>query len=137
MTRENSFYTVRSAAPARSSRSYGKETIVSATGLVYKVRLRAWACDCAAFAFAAFGPGDYGPGSSSIMYGNEEDEGEDEDEEGEEVGGLSLNGRNGDGVPVCKHLLACLLAERCGDVFGRFVVESEVGREEGAGICGG
>ncbi|KAF3939365.1 hypothetical protein ABW19_dt0206779 [Dactylella cylindrospora] len=54
-------------------------------------------------------------------------------------GGLStLNpgasgGRRGVGegtVPVCKHLLAAVLAERCGGLFGGYVVEKVVGVEE-------
>ena len=98
------------------------------------VRLRAWACDCAAFAFASFPPGGGEGGSASVADGDED---EDEDGDGDDVGGLSLDGKEGEGVPVCKHLLACLLAERCGNLFGEFVTEVRVGREEGAGICAG
>jgi len=47
---------------------------------------------------------------------------------------LSLDGRGREGgVPVCKHLLACLLGERWGDVLGSYVKEKEVSREEMAG----
>jgi hypothetical protein len=56
-------------------------------------------------------------------------------------GGASLDGSAagagagaGEGVPVCKHLLACLLAERWSVALGRYVVERRVGREEMAGI---
>lgn len=58
-------------------------------------------------------------------------------------GGLSFNGlRDGDGepdgaVPCCKHLLACLLAERWEGVLGGFVKEKRVGREEMAGLGAG
>jgi len=39
----------------------------------------------------------------------------------------------GEGVPMCKHLLACVLVERC-SVFGRYgVEEKEVTVEELAG----
>ncbi|KAF7899076.1 uncharacterized protein EAF01_008289 [Botrytis porri] len=37
-------------------------------------------------------------------------------------------------VPICKHLLACLLVERWGDVLGMYVRERVVGREEMAGL---
>jgi hypothetical protein len=52
-------------------------------------------------------------------------------------GGMSLDGIEagaGEGVPVCKHLLACLLAERWGTALGQYVVERKVAREEMAGI---
>jgi len=38
-------------------------------------------------------------------------------------------------VPVCKHLLACLLAERWEAALGGYVIERRVGREEMAGIA--
>ena len=49
-------------------------------------------------------------------------------------GGISL----GDGMPpVCKHLLACVLAERCKGLFGGFVEERDVSVEEAAGWAAG
>lgn len=48
------------------------------------------------------------------------------------VGGLSL----GEDVPICKHLLACVLVERTG-LFAGFVREREVGVEEWAGWAAG
>ncbi|KAF4554044.1 Hypothetical protein D9617_5g069200 [Elsinoe fawcettii] len=39
----------------------------------------------------------------------------------------------GEQVPMCKHLLACLLVERCRNLFGSFVREREVGFEEWVG----
>jgi hypothetical protein len=107
-------------------------------GLAYRVRLRAWSCDCAAFAFAAFPPVFSTPGEEDLLQGDFED-GDGDGESEFEVGGLSFNGRDhGDeGVPVCKHLLACVLAERWDGVFGAYVKERVVGREEGGGICGG
>jgi hypothetical protein len=96
----------------------------------YVVRLTAWNCTCAAFAFAAFpctGSWAFGAettGSSRVVEG----EGE---EEGWSFGGVSLGG---DGVPCCKHLLACLLAERWEAGFGSYVEERRVGRGEMAGL---
>lgn len=140
--REKSFFSVRSAQSRRShprhagdtsSPSLGSSSTSAGGGLVYTVRLRAWSCDCAAFAFSAFPPTEAHP------YEDEEEDSSLEEEPYEEVGGLSLNGRGkgrGDeGVPVCKHLIACLLAERWEEVFGGYVKEKRVGREEAAGIC--
>jgi len=55
-----------------------------------------------------------------------------EEEEDWMVGGLSL----GQDVPMCKHLLACVLAER-GGMFGGYVKTKEVSVEELAGWAAG
>jgi hypothetical protein len=52
-----------------------------------------------------------------------------------EFGGSSFDGREGEGVPVCKHLVACLLGERW-DLLGGYVREREVSREEMGGAGG-
>lgn len=81
----------------------------------YVVHAAAWHCTCAAFAFSAF------PARA-------------EEEEEEDGGG----GGGGGGLPpCCKHLLACVLAERWGAVLGRYVRRRTVGREEMAGIFAG
>ncbi|TLS24561.1 hypothetical protein PpBr36_08080 [Pyricularia pennisetigena] len=108
----------------------------------YVVHLAAWNCTCAAFAFSAF-PGGGGRGGG--------DDDDDDDDAGAaglepaawptprelEFGGLSLDGTRGreaQGVPCCKHLLSCLLADRWAGVLGRYVVVRRVGREEMAGV---
>lgn len=48
------------------------------------------------------------------------------------IGGMTL----GEDVPVCKHLLACVLAERVEGLEG-FAEENIVGREELAGWAAG
>ena len=64
---------------------------------------------------------------------------------GWEFGGLSLDGvaammgareeGHGDrGVPCCKHLLACVLADRWETALGRYVDVRRVSKEEMAGI---
>lgn len=54
-----------------------------------------------------------------------------------EFGGLSKDGKDGaGGVPCCKHLLACVLAEKWSEVLGGYIEERLVGREEGAGLVG-
>jgi hypothetical protein len=109
----------------------------------YVVRLGAWNCTCAAFAFAAF------PGGGSREFAlagrgrdadRERDEGVDmagtDGGQGDwSFGGMSLDGiGEGGGVPCCKHLLACLLAERWYAGLGDYIEERRVGRNEMAGI---
>ncbi|KAL2135840.1 hypothetical protein VTI74DRAFT_6603 [Chaetomium olivicolor] len=101
----------------------------------YVVRLEAWNCTCATFAFAAV----HGEGSSPDWEW-ESTKGPQKYEKGAalewSVGGMSLDGlANGEAVPVCKHLLACVLAERWRDALGRYVVERRVSRAEMAGIA--
>lgn len=108
---------------------------------MYIVRLQAWSCTCAAFTFSSFPssfPHDIGAENQDVDFVGEEGDGEKE--RGWEFGGLSLDGLGeggaggGGGVPVCKHLLACVLVERWGDVLGAYVKERGVGREEMAGL---
>ncbi|KAK4216195.1 hypothetical protein QBC37DRAFT_417550 [Rhypophila decipiens] len=49
-------------------------------------------------------------------------------------GGLTLEQGGGDCPPLCKHLLACLLAEKWNDALGQYVVERQVSKQEMAGI---
>jgi len=149
-------YLVRSARP--TSNHPRRHQAHPPTGNTYAVRLGAWNCSCAAFAFAAFPTAGTGgreelkePESpQSIDHGEEEEENEEEedDDDGRDglqasdrpnwsFGGTSCDGtqnRGNDGVPCCKHLLACLLAERWHAALGGYVVERRVGREEMAGI---
>jgi hypothetical protein len=126
------------------------ETAVSAAK-GYFVRLEAWHCSCAAFAFASVQGGD-AERNWEIDGGEEweqeglgyeisaaagEGSGEVEADMEWSFGGMSFDGLTagtGEGVPLCKHMLACLLAERWSAALGRYVVERKVGREEMAGI---
>lgn len=119
-------YYVRSAQPPRSRYAASSAHDPSATH--YEVKLAAWNCACPAFAFAAF------PLSGPSLDGADGDAGEGGGREGQgwSFGGLSLGG----GAPVCKHLLACVLVERCG-MFGTFVEERAVSVEEAAGWAAG
>ncbi|GAP88950.1 putative ubiquitin carboxyl-terminal hydrolase family protein [Rosellinia necatrix] len=118
----------------------------------YVVRLAAWNCTCAAFAFSAFPPslsstitttttttGGGGPDRGYRIFSGvdaDADTGPGGSAEWE-FGGISMDGRDGDGgVPCCKHLLACVLAERWGAVLGGYVRERLVSREESAGLVG-
>lgn len=167
-TRQNHFYLVLSAQSTHHhARSHSNNTASTSRysrdqSIRYIVRLEAWNCSCAAFAFSAF------PGSTSGTFIPEL---EDEEEEASPIardvlldypealrsernvsrerpepggdgdqewsfGGLSTDGLPGgaEGVPCCKHLLACLLAERCKGELGGYVKEVRVGREQMAGL---
>ncbi|KAH7392914.1 hypothetical protein BKA66DRAFT_411571 [Pyrenochaeta sp. MPI-SDFR-AT-0127] len=127
------FY-VRSAQQRSSRYSTSFDTTTS-----YEVRLQAWNCSCPAFAFAAFPAvlpdppiqGYESPNEDKITSGQAVDNAED----GAWIfGGISLD----KGMPpVCKHLLACVLAERCSGLFGAFVEDKYVSVDEAAGWAAG
>ncbi|KAI5263362.1 hypothetical protein E4T47_09052 [Aureobasidium subglaciale] len=120
----NAVYYVRSAQQT-SSNSRFRDPVASSTH--YEVRTSSWSCSCPAFAFSAF------PANLPEDEGGEDIEPVAEGEEQEwMVGGLSL----GKDVPMCKHLLACVLAKR-GGMFGAYVKTREVSVEELAGWAAG
>ncbi len=118
----NSVYYVRSAQPIRTSRYHNTLPVA---GLSYEVRLQAWNCSCPAFTFSAFSL------DSAESTGAIDDDGEDvrEQEEQWSFGGLA---KGDDVVPICKHLLACVMIERCG-LLSSCVDQKDVGRDEAAG----
>ncbi|KAJ8118808.1 hypothetical protein OPT61_g293 [Boeremia exigua] len=129
---------VRSAQQRSSRFSTSYDSTTS-----YEVRLLAWNCTCPAFAFAAF-PSVY-PEPAVPTYTSPPTLGhtsvQDEDTEAEKTralrwvfGGVSL----GEGMPpVCKHLLACVLAERCSGVLGDCMEKKRVSVEVAAGWAAG
>ncbi|KAI0472228.1 hypothetical protein F4859DRAFT_97563 [Xylaria cf. heliscus] len=142
------YHLVRSVQPQSQRR---QKSTSSSGGRVYTVRLESWNCTCAAFAFSAFPPLPSPTFSSTSEHGYQihpaaDTHGDDDamsssDREDTdwtwEFGGLSADGKGGaGGVPCCKHLLACVLAERWGSVLGGYMEERVVGREEGAGLVG-
>lgn len=146
--RAGTFHLVRSAQqPTRRGRRPALDD--AGSGPTYVVCTQAWSCDCAAFAFGAFPAGedraatgyqirpadDYSRGPSSLLDAETQSLG---GAHGWEFGGLSLDGRQEGGgtPPCCKHLLACVLAERWGGALGDYVQERKVGREEAAGLIG-
>ena len=160
---KNTVYYVRSAAAAAattSGRRAGRNRSAGLERKSYEVRLRAWNCSCPAFTFSAFGtaaapalsvgsargaPREVDGGDDGVEAGDGrgvvEDrsggEGEMDGEEGWVFGALSSLWAVGEEVgPVCKHLLACVVGERCGLLSG-FVAERVVGRGEGAGLGAG
>jgi hypothetical protein len=147
-------YQVRSSQPPKSR--FRDASTSSTTGNVYTVRLEAWNCSCAAFTFSAFpsttsylsapwkniDEEQNDAGDMETLYGRREGGGmeweKESDQEKEmawEFGGLSCDGKDGGSVPVCKHLLACLLGEKW-ELLGRYVKMKEVEKEEMAGVGG-
>ncbi|RPB00011.1 hypothetical protein L873DRAFT_1805792 [Choiromyces venosus 120613-1] len=93
----------------------------STAGPVYEVRTKAWSCSCSGFAFSAFGAlGVWEEGEQEVSVGG------GGGEDGWRWGGKIRGGS----PPVCKHLVACVLAERCSEMLGEYVIEKRVGLEE-------
>ena len=129
------FFLVRSAA------SISRKTFNAfATSTPYIVRLHAWNCSCANFAFDAYPAASAGAavddGPLDIMGPGQGPRKAVPRKEVWDFGGLSFDGREpkGGGVPCCKHLLACLLADRWGNVLGRYAAEKRASKEEIAGL---
>jgi len=128
---KNEVYLVRSSQQT----SRFKDSL-AAKGQIYTVLLKAWNCSCAAFAFSSF------PASASPFQAQYQTnlgtgfEGVGDGGKGWEFGDLSFDGKGEEGgnVPICKHLLACMLVDRWGLVWGGYIKERVVGREEMAGL---
>ena len=122
---KDAVYYVRSAQQ-QTSNSRFRDPVASTSH--YEVRTSSWSCSCPAFTFSAF------PAKPLDHEGEEDGDAviAGEEEEDWMVGGLSL----GQDVPMCKHLLACVLAER-GGMFGGYVKTKEVSVEELAGWAAG
>jgi hypothetical protein len=131
---QDTIYYVRSAQQRSSRYSTSYDTTTS-----YEVRLCAWNCSCPAFAFAAY-PAVY-PEPDVSRYDPLEEQtharlgNKDSKLDRERVfGGISL----GESIPpVCKHLLACVLAERVSGLFGGFIEDRMISVEEAAGWAAG
>jgi hypothetical protein len=151
----NGIYLVRSSKSSNKRSRFSDEKS-------YTVRTAAWNCTCAAFSFSAFPASASGDSSSGDLFSGEGREmdvevqdrllmllsevgiresgggGRDEKDEKWEFGGVSSAGVDGGAVPCCKHLFACVLAERWDPWFGRYVEERRVDRDEMAGLgCNG
>ncbi|MCJ1410436.1 hypothetical protein MMC19_004521 [Ptychographa xylographoides] len=118
-----SVYYVRSA---QNVRYHSRHQVTTSSTTSYEVRLDAWNCTCAAFTFAAFSVlGRDDRRGTNVAVG--------EDKERGWFGGLADIEEE---IPICKHLLACILIERCG-LLRCFIEEVFVSRDEAAGWVAG
>ena len=92
----------------------------------YEVRLDAWTCSCPAFAFSAF------PATVSDVSPPDHSAHDDADAATWTFGGLT----RGTDMPVCKHLLACVLVEHT-SMFADMVEKRIISADELAGWAAG
>lgn len=132
----NTIYYVRSAQQRSSRFSTSYDTLTT-----YEVRLLAWNCSCPAFAFAAFPAMHPEPAAETYEVPLlDKDQGLEVNTERHNAEGHWMFGGVSFGAgmpPVCKHLLACVLAEKCDGLFGAFVEEREISVQEAAGWAAG
>ncbi|KAI5787099.1 hypothetical protein EDC01DRAFT_173311 [Geopyxis carbonaria] len=111
----------------------------------YEVRPAPWSCTCAAFIFSAINTLTVSPVSPVSPPASSPPETRAGAGAGAEAGSGSEIGRGTahsiwggasiGAVPVCKHLLAAVLAEHCGGVFEALVQTRYGSREEMAGLA--
>lgn len=117
-------YTVQSAVSTTSRR----KRHTPQTTKVYEVHLDAWSCSCGGFALDAYS--HYDVTSSSEKVQNSPPKGL--------FGNLGMDRMTSlEDFPCCKHLLACLLAEKWRESPGGYVQDRYTTKEELAGIIGG
>jgi hypothetical protein len=122
------FHLVQSAASQQTAGTSRFHDVIAPQ--YYEVRLLAWNCSCPAFAFAAFPPG-----VEDAVDARDNGDLNWLETDNDELG-LLLRKRARDSLPVCKHLLACVLVERVEALSG-FAEEKIVSREEIAGWAAG
>jgi hypothetical protein len=116
-------YLVRSSSTTTTSSSRFHDALAPTA---YEVRTKAWNCSCPAFAFAAFPPEDPPLYDGDASW----------DVQSEELGAMLRDRRAEASLPMCKHLLACVLVERV-QAFAVYVDERRVSGEEIAGWAAG
>lgn len=97
-------------------------------GKVYHVHLKTWNCSCPAFVLNCFPPSSATSNKDDdVDYEMLEDQTE---EEGEAWFGGTLRNREASYddrvVPICKHILACVLVAKCPNLFGGKCLAYEV-----------
>jgi hypothetical protein len=105
----------------------------------YEVRLRAWNCTCPAFILNTFrnNPG-FSFGDDATFHGDENEEMIEHHDEHWLGGTLTRILTQNSAPPICKHLLACILATRCPGLFGGGLLERvDVDQNELAGWAAG
>ncbi|KAL8801649.1 MAG: hypothetical protein Q9200_006876 [Gallowayella weberi] len=138
-------YYVRSSQQPRSRFASGSSRTYDALagiGQSYEVRLTAWNCSCPAFAFASVASMGEELRSGLVIHegdrAKDPNEGIEGSDWGTDHGCRKFGGLiRGEGeVPVCKHLLACYLAESWNRLEG-YVDERVVSKEEMSGWAAG
>jgi hypothetical protein len=106
----------------------------------YEVRLGSWNCTCPAFTLSAFREVEESTlfPLAGVMEEDGEDDEDDQDERSCWFGGTLTRGPSKSSPPMCKHLLACVLAGKCPSLFGQGVGETrDIAASEMAGWCAG
>ncbi|KAH8130760.1 hypothetical protein LI328DRAFT_21479 [Trichoderma asperelloides] len=119
-----------SAQSAASAASRGRRRLTPQASKSYAVHIDAWSCNCDAFALDAY--------SNYDMTGSTEQLQEPRISSGD-FGSLVMDARLGlqEDFPCCKHLLACLLAEKWRGTPRGHVEDKYITKEELAAIIGG
>lgn len=107
-------------------------------GKVYHVHLKTWNCSCPAFVMNCFPPasssGDVNDDDDYDMLEGQQGNEMDTDPKDEAWFGGTLRNRESSyddrSVPVCKHILACVLVAKCPNLFGRKCLTYEVNNAE-------
>ena len=128
---ERSVYYVRSNAPPQPTQGRFSDRLADEE-LYYEVRVGVWNCTCASFTFAALNAAKPTHGlSSTSQYRTARKEWDDVDPIPVGLGGRYANEKTQD-IPICKHLLACSMANKW-SVAERMVEVKHVSRDEMAG----
>lgn len=120
-------YSVQSAASATFR---GRRRHVPQASKSYAVHLDAWSCNCGAFALDAYS--NYAVTSSAEQL-------QESSISSGAFGSLGMDARLGlqEDFPCCKHLLACLLAEKWRGSPRGYVEDKYITKEELAAVIGG
>jgi hypothetical protein len=105
----------------QSTSNHDREAGGVGRGKVYHVHLKTWNCSCPAFVMNCFPPATPGDSNDDSDMIDVIVEGQSDTEEAWFGGTLrnrevSYDDRS---VPICKHILACVLVARCPNLFGR------------------
>ena len=127
--RPNSYapvYYVRSQNPVNATST--SSTYSSSRNHLYEVRPHAWNCTCVSFAFATYASLYQDVDNDNGIYKNDDPEKMLSERLDWQWGGCSND--NGHAPLICKHLIACVIAERCPGAINGAVIERHATAEE-------
>ena len=116
----------------RGNPRYRSAAYEHTTTTYYEVRLTAWSCSCPAFTFSAFPAPNPNSNNNNTNTSTPTPPHAQPGRQDWCIGGLSA----GENMPVCKHLLACVLVEHS-STFAHLVEERTITLEELAGWAAG